>query len=265
MNNAQMDRLFDAAFEAAHESGEDNLTVDHQASWQQVQRRLNARRRRRSMRSILSKLAIVAGSLSLGALLFGNDRAVKAIEPIYASIKEYPSGLMNLIFGRSDETEPSKAKTLPPPAHLEGLSFERLNDSTIVATVTEAQASSLLSFRAPAFGYLPAGFSFDHASLYFSEDKEKSDYAIFRFHSNLDSSLSVIMQRVGSGAGLGAKNIQDNVAVQSLQLDDEPAILITGEGGTSTLETITNGIHFAISGTFTGEELALIYEGMRSK
>ncbi len=263
MNNAQMERLFDAAFEAAHESGEDNLTVDHQASWQQVQRRLNARRRRRSMRSILSKLAIVAGSLSLGALLFGNDRAVKAIEPIYATIKEYPSGLMNLIFGRSDETEPSKAKTLPPPAHLEGLSFERLNDSTIVATVTEAQAGKLLSFRTPTFGYLPAGFSFDKAFLYFYDGKDKSDYGIFNFKSENNEYLKVAMERIVSTSGLGAKKSLDGISTQSLQLKDGPAILMTANDENSTLEVISSGIEFSIVGKLDSATLIRIYEQMQ--
>jgi len=263
MNNAQFDRLFDAAFEAADGPGSDNLTVDHRPSWQQVQKRLNARRRRKRMSSTLSKLAIVAASLVLGALLFGNDRAVKAIEPIYATIKEYPSGLMNLFFGREENDASSQAKTTPPPAHLEGLSYERLNDSTLAATVTEAQAGKLLSFRAPAFGYLPDGFSFENALLYFYDDKDRADYAIFRLVSERGENLTIVMQRVDPNTGLGAKNTPGGVSVQSLQLSEGPAILMTASDESSTLETIRNDIHFSISGQFARETLVRIYDGMK--
>ena len=263
MNNAQLERLFDAAFDAAHESDEDHLIVDHQASWKQVQRRLNARRRRKSMRSALSKLAIVAASLTLGALLFGNDRVVKAIQPIYATIKEYPSGLMNLIFGRPDETDSSTAKTAPPPAFLEGLQVQRINESTLAATVTEAQAVNLLSFRPPAFDYIPADLSFNNALLYFKDDRSKSDYAIFRFASDRAEKLTIVMQRVDPNVGLSAKNSLDGVSAQSLQLSGGPAILLTASDKRSTLETIRNDIHFSISGPFPGETLIRVYNGLK--
>jgi hypothetical protein len=263
MNNAQFDRLFDAAFEAADRPGSDNLTVDHRPSWQRMQKRLNSRRRKRRMSSTLSKLAIVAASLVLGAFLFGNDRAVKAIEPIYATIKEYPSGLMNLIFGREEGDASSQAKTAPPPAHLEGLSYERLNDSTLAATVTEAQAGKLLSFRTPAFGYLPDSFSFENALLIFHDGKERADYAIFQFVSERGENLAVIMQRVDPNTGLGAKNTPEGVSAQSLQLSEGPAILMTASDESSTLETIRNDIRFSISGKFTHETLVRIYDGLK--
>ncbi len=263
MNKAQLDRLFDAAFDAADSPGGDNPTVDHRASWQRVQRRLNARRRRSSMRSALSKLAIVAASLVLGALLFGNNRVVKAIEPIYATIKEYPSGMMNLIFGRPDETDSSKAKTSPPPAHLEGLSFDRLNDSTIAATVTETQAGDLLSFRAPAFGYLPEGFSFDKALLYFYDGKDKADYGIFIFASDQGEKMTVVMQKVDSNTVLGGKNSSGAASVQSLRLGEGPAVLTIEENKNGTLETIRNGIHYSISGQFAGEVLFRVFEDIK--
>ncbi|MFC4597517.1 DUF4367 domain-containing protein [Cohnella hongkongensis] len=263
MNNAQFDRLFDAAFEGADMPEKEGPSVDHRASWQRVRQRLNAQRRKKSIRSMLAKLAVVSASLALGAFLFGSDRAVKAIEPIYTTIKEYPSGLLNLIFGRDEHSAPYGAKTSPPPAHLEGLSFERVNDSTLMATVTEAQANSLLSFRPPAFEYLPEGVAFHNAVLYFQDGEEKANYAVFRLRSEQDDILSVVMQKVDARSSFGTRNTQDGISSQTLQLSDGPAILLTENDASSTLETITNGIRFSISGKFDVETLVRIYEGMR--
>jgi len=264
MNNPQFDRLFDAAFEEAKTPGQDDRIVDHRDSWQRVQRRLAARRRGTGMRSMLNKLAMLAASLILGAFLFGNERAANAIEPITATIREYPSGLMSLLFGRSEDAPPSDAKTTPPPAYLEGLSFERINESILTATVTESQAKGLLSFRPPAFGYLPEGYSFDKAALYFYDDKEKADYAIYTFSSDHEDNLTVIMQRLKPGTSFGAKNAQDGITTRTVELSDGPAILMTANNQSSTLETISSGVHFSLSGKFDGETLVRIYEGMRS-
>ncbi|MFC4302299.1 DUF4367 domain-containing protein [Cohnella boryungensis] len=262
MNKTQFDRLFDAAFEASH-SAQDSMTVDHRASWDAVRQQLNARHRKSGRRSALSKLAIIAASLVLGAFLFGNERAVKAFQPLYATLKEYPSGIMGFFFGRDESSELPKAKTAPPPAHLEGLSFEQMNDSTLLASVTEAKAAKLLSFQAPVFGYLPAGYSFDHASLYFYDGRDKADQAIYAFKSEDGSFMTILIRKSNTNSHLGFKNTLQGVNVQQIPLGDGFGIL-TSLDGNNSLEAAEHDLYITLSGRTSSEDLVRMYENMRT-
>ncbi|TVY01160.1 DUF4367 domain-containing protein [Cohnella terricola] len=265
MNNAQFDQLFDAAFEEAETSrqqGRSDYAIDHRPSWLRVRKRLSAQRRSKIIRSRLAKFATIASALILGAVIFGNDRAARAIEPIYASLIEYPSGIVSFFFGRNDDGHAAKAKTEAPPGYLEGLSYERINETTLKATVTEAQARSLLSFRAPAFGFLPDGYSLDKATLYFYDNREKADQVIFAFASDRRSMLMLVMQRMNRDSGFGAKNTRDGVTVKQL-VDGSSATLVMEADNSSTIESVSNDILISINGSMNSDELIDILEKLR--
>jgi len=265
MNDRQFDRLFDAAFEAAELPVHDGLKVDHRPSWERLRKKLRVKSRRSRARSGLSRLAILAATLILGAIIFGNDQTAKAIEPLYASLKEYPSGIIGFLFGREDDDKSSKAVTSAPPDYLEGLSYEKIGESTIeAASLSEAQAAKLLSFRAPSLEYLPKGFSFDVASLYFEDGREKADRAIYAFKSTNGDYLTLVAQRGKPNNGLGLKKTGEGIESKMIRVKDVQAILTQSTTfDTASLETIINDIYYSFSGKFSEEELIRIVEGLK--
>lgn len=263
MNNAQFDQLFDAAFEVSSEQLQIQNNVDHRASWQRVQPRLLKLHRRKSIRSKVTKLTVIAASLLLGAAIFGNNPAARAIDPIYATLKEYPSGVMSFFFGRGEDTDASNAKTAPPPAFGEGLDIEKMNESTYVAHVNEAQASSLLSFPAPVFRYIPTHYTFDEAQIYFREDQEKkADVVAYLFVNENEKYMHVSLKKLAANTGIGTSKVSEGVTVKKIQLSDVSAILTTATNGSSSLETIRGDIHISMSGIVPSDELIRMYEEM---
>jgi hypothetical protein len=265
MNNSQLDHMFEAAFEAAAEShSHDDPTPDFRPSWLRVQQLLIKQRKRKSIRSRLSKLAVIAASLLLGAVIFGNTQIARAIEPIYATLKEYPSGMMGFFFGRAEDNDPTKAKTAPPPGYTEGLDIVEMNTNLHMATVTQAQASKLLSFRAPVFQFIPTGYSFYQAQIYFYDRKEQADQVIYTFTTEKEKAMSVIMQKMKPNTGLGTNNVAEGVTVEKIKLSNGPAILTSATNGSHSLETMKGDIHISMSGIVPANELIRMYEEMEN-
>jgi hypothetical protein len=227
-----------------------------------VQQQLITQRKRKSIQSKLSKLAIIVASLLLGAVIFGNTQAARAIEPIYATLKEYPSGVMGFFFGRAEDNDPSKAKTAPPPGYAESLDIVELNTDLHSAIVTQAQASKLLSFRAPVFQFIPTGYSFYQAQIYFYDHKERADQVIYSFTTDKDKAMSVIMQKTKPNTGLGTNNVAEGVTVKKIQLSDGPAILTSATNGSHSLETMVGDIHISMSGIVPANDLIRMFEEM---
>ncbi|MCD9020883.1 DUF4367 domain-containing protein [Cohnella silvisoli] len=262
MNDAQFNRLFDAAFEVSAKQIHDEDFVDHRPSWMRVQQKLNSQRTRKGIRSKLSKLAVVAASLLIGAVIFGNTQAARAIEPLYATLKEYPSGFMSFFYGRAKDTDTSNAKTQQPPDFAQGLNIEKVNDFTYTAIVTEIQASKLLSIRVPVFRFIPTGYSFNQAQVYFYNGKEKSDHIIYQFLNDKQKIMNVSLQKMKPNSGLGTNTVEEGVTVKKIQLSNAPAVLTTATNGSSSLETIAGGLHVNMSGIVPSDELIRMYEEM---
>jgi hypothetical protein len=262
MNKDQFDRMFDAAFEVSPEPSND-VSIDYRPSWHRVQQRLSARRKRKKILSRLSKLSVIAASTLIGAAIFGNTQATKAIDPIYATIKEYPSGILGFFMGRPEDLDASNAKTPPVPEHLEGLKVEKMNDNLLMATVSKAQASRLLSFEAPVFQYAPTNYSFYEAQVYFYNGNDKADQAIYQFSTEEERVMTVLLRKLPQDTtGFSMNAAVEGVNVSKIDLSDGPAILTSATNGSNSIETISHGIHITLSGIVPKDELIRMYEGM---
>jgi hypothetical protein len=257
MINAQLDQLFDSAFDVVDSL--EPIQVDHRQSWLMVQKRLNKRNKNKRIRSALAKLAVVAASLMIGAALFGNTRAAKAIDPIYSTLKEYPSGLMSFFFGREEDSDPSGAKTAPPPAYAEGLNVEKIDETTYRVIANQEQAVNLLSYRAPAFGFIPEGYAFKEAQLLFRDGKEKADSVTYLFINEIERPLLLYMDRLKPNTALSTVTQTGGATSEKIEVDGIPAILYLS-GQDSYLETIKDGIFFQISGRVPPDNLIQMYE-----
>jgi len=264
MNNAQFDRLFDAAFEAAESSDPQLAAIDHRPSWEKVRKRLEARSRRSSLRSSLTKIAIVAASILLGAAVFGTDKAAKAIEPLYATLKEYPSGILSFIFEREGDKNGGQAKTDAPPEFLTGLTFEVVNENFTTAIANKQQASKLVSFPAPTIAFVPEGFTLEEVSLAFFDGKEKADQADYVFDTP-KGYYHVLFKKAVPGMSLATRSTAEGIAVESVKLSDGPGMLTTSAVGSVALETIARGVYISLSGKATVEETIAMYEGLYAR
>ncbi len=262
MNDAQFDRLFDTAFEVFSEQSSSNPSVDYRPSWLRMQQKLISSRKRKGLRSKLTRLTVIAASLILGAAIFGNTQAVRAIDPLYATIKEYPSGVMGFFFGRAEDTDNPKAKTAPPPEFAEGLDTAELNEGLHMAVVTEAQASKMLSFAAPVFHYIPTGYAFSNAQVYLYGDRKTADHVAYQFINDNEKIMHVTLDTMKTNLGLGVSKNAEGIIVEKIQLSDGPAILTSAESGSTSLETIKGGTHITMSGIVPADELIRMYEEM---
>ncbi|RKP53104.1 DUF4367 domain-containing protein [Cohnella endophytica] len=264
MSNGKFDRLFDASFDAAFENAveqpQDQTIVDHRPSWQKVRHRIAKQRSRTRMISRLSKLAIVAASILVGAAIFGNVRAVRAIEPMYATLMEYPSGIMGFIFGRDEDKDESNAKTLPPPDYFEGLDVEQVGDA-VVAKVTREQASKLLSFRAPTFNYIPEGVSFKDVTIDFFNKRDRADQVRYNFENKQGVVMYFQLINAKYFPSFGYSGASEGVTVKSIKLSNATGILTTS-GNRTYLEVFVDGVGISMSCPFPSEEVIRIYENM---
>ncbi|QJD87082.1 DUF4367 domain-containing protein [Cohnella herbarum] len=262
MNKDQFDQMFDAAFEVSSKQFNDNVSIDHRPSWLRVQQRLSARRKRRNRFSRLSKLSVIAASVLIGAAIFGNSQATKAIDPIYTTIKEYPSGLLGFFMGRSEDQNTSQAET-PSHEYLEGLDVQKINENLIMANVSKAQAGHLLSFEAPMFQYSPSGYSFYQAQVYFYDGNDKADQAIYLFNTEEGKFMTVQLRKLPQDTtGFGMNAEAEGVTVTKVDLSDGPAILTSATDGSNALDTISHGLQITLSGVVPKDELIEMYEGM---
>ncbi|MFC5470713.1 DUF4367 domain-containing protein [Cohnella suwonensis] len=265
MSKAGFEQGFEAAFDAAFETDagdRDFATPDPSASWRIVQERLAARRRRTGLRSAMTKLGIVAASLLVGALLFGNTDAAKAIDPVYTKIKTYPSGVIAYFFGRDSDEEAAKAKTPPPPDYLEGLTIDRVDGDFVYAIATQQQASRMLSFTAPAFRYVPDGYALHETQLEFANHKEKADYVYYSFMNDQGNFFSVGLRQLPPNSGIGPSISAEGVNVEQIQLSDSAATLTTTDRSSSIELLNKNGLYILISGLLTRDQVIRIYEEM---
>jgi hypothetical protein len=265
MNNEQFDRMFEASFEASSAGilPETSASVpDYGPSWQRVQHRLKAERRRSGIRSRLTKLAIIAASLTLGAAIFGNNHGAKAIAPIYATIKEYPSGVYGFFFNRRDSVDTSKAKTAPPPGYdPNDQSGSYPNPDFHSDKVTLEESREQLSFPVPKFGYIPADYELSDVYLDYYVKDAKADSADYVFANKSGNLLHVTLYKLKENEGIGVPQSKEGVSSRVLTLNGTQAVLITSTDGTSQIRAVVlNNIFLTIGGRIPEDEVIKAFE-----
>ncbi|MFC5404968.1 DUF4367 domain-containing protein [Cohnella soli] len=265
MSKTNFEKAFDGSFDAAFENvaGDNAFAIpDHSASWNNVQKRLTARRNQTRVRSALTKLGIIVISLTAGALIFGNTEAVKAIDPVYTKIKTYPSGVIAYFFGRDSDDKAVKAKTPPPPDYLEGLKIERVDGDYVYANATRQQANQLVSFPAPTFRYVPDGYTWNEAVLIFEHQKEIADASTYTFENEKGQMISVTLRQIQPNSGSNPSISAEGVNVELIKIGDATATLTTS-GRSSSIELLNkDGLYIMISGLITRDQAIRLYEGM---
>lgn len=263
MNEADFNRRFDAAFEAAGSDAGAPIAPDYRPSWERIQAKLADQRRSRTFRSRIGRLAVVVVALIAVAFAVDGPRMVDAIEPVYAKIIETPTGVFSFVFGRDDSR--TTAKTPPPPA---SASFEGGSDSAAVpnsrtVVADAAGAAEAISFPAPSFGFVPAGYSFDRVYLTYAGDRERADSAAYVFRrADEERYMTFLFRKLEPNSGLSDSKPAEGVFVEKVRLKDTTGILTTTTSGSARLEAVIGNVFVSFSGIMTAEDVLRVYDEM---
>ena len=260
MNKTEFNQRFDAAFEAASRDGSSQPCPDYRPSWDKLQKKLIGRQRARRTRSKLSKLAVIAATLMLGAFIFGNTMTVRAIPPIMSTLYESSTGVLTYFFGRAEDKDPSKAITAPPPDVAQSGDAGQPIARTIE---TDAEgARELLSFPAPVFSYLPEGYTLDKVQVQYFGDRERADLAAFLYYNKDGNAIVFSFTKLAGQTGLGENKAKEGIEVRKVELKDSTGVLVTARNGSTRLETIVNGLLISMSGIVPADQVLRIYDEM---
>lgn len=258
MNKQEFDRLYDAAFEAAAQSGSSQPSADYRPSWENLQKKLGGYNRSRRTRARVGKLAVLASALMLGAFIFGHASNVRAIPPVFSTLYESSTGVLSYFFGRTEDQNPSKAKTPPPPDVAQsgsaGLPVSRM-------IVTDAkQADGLLSFPSPTFNYLPDGYRLNNVQVSYYGDKTRADAAVYLYVNNDGNHIVFSFVKLDGQTSLTANEGTEGVKVEQVELGDGPGVLYTTDNGSTRLETVADGLLVSLSGILPADQILRIHD-----
>ncbi|MFC5530602.1 DUF4367 domain-containing protein [Cohnella yongneupensis] len=262
MNSAEFNQRFDAAFEAATgDRAPAYPSADHRPSWERLQKKLSAQRRAKLTRSRLSKLAVLAAALMLGAFIFGNTMKVRAIEPFYSTLVETSSGMLTYFFGRAEDQDPSKAKTAPPPDFGQSDSYGLPMSRTVQTNAKEV--GKLVAFAPPDFRYVPEGYSLDQVQVSYYGDHERANSATYIYANDTGNTIIFDFFKLFGNTGLAENQGSEGIKVERIALKDGSGILYTASNGSTRLETVVDGVRISLSGILPKEQFLEVYEEMK--
>lgn len=263
MNKKQLERQFDEAFEEHMEQAPDvTPQADYRDSWNRLQPLLAKEKRKRERRSRLGMAVAIAGSLVLGGVIFNNTHVARAIEPLYASILELPSGLGSLIFGNPTDDKSIKAKTDAPPGHVIQPSGEEIEAISRQADISEAELPSVLAFNVPKFNYLPEGYSLYRIRVYYYGTENKADMVDYNFVHTSGAGLTVNFMLLKSDTAFFANSPKEGITTKTIDINGAPAIFSFTEQKHSTLETLLDNKRVFATGVLDEADIIHLFEGI---
>lgn len=213
----------DAALAEALRSAFDSIPVpDSEDTWQSMQKRLEARRRRRIWQK-LGRLGTAAASMVIFiCIAAGTINPVFAVTSLYSLVvNKTKDGVVNITFKRNDQDE-SKALTAPPPeedrygsvrtgppddAPPTGLNpplspppsdGAEIEYKPVKTTIEQARKELDFPFLAPT--EVPEGFELTSVEVYSMPDK-KPDMAVLNYRSRETAAAGFISIRESKIAG----------------------------------------------------------------
>lgn len=258
MNKDELDRQFDEAFDKAAFSSPNEFTTDYTPSWKKVKKQIRGMKKRRSRKKLFKNVSVIAASMLLGAMIFGNISVTKAFNPFYQSLKELPGEISTLFFGNQDKAAGDDAKTDPPT---DGTSQSQdLNvGETKVISVTLEEAKEMVVFELPSFNYIPIGYEFKKTELFMLLGEGVSKKARFTFTNQTQSfwvTLNTLADDTNVGSGVSNTNIEE------VQLKYGKGYLSVSNDGSSKLEFLKRNIYIIILGKLQKDDIIKIAEEM---
>lgn len=265
MNRSEFDRHFDAAFDSASRLSSAAPEPDYRPSWARMQEKLRSQRKSRRARTAISRLAILAFAVLIGAFLIDNTSTVRAIEPMYAQLVKSGDGMLSFFFGRDEDyRDASIAKTAPPPDAVVIDSTSGAS-SALRGVITDASgARKVLSFTAPDFGYMPEDLDLQSIEVFYEQGQEVADSAVYTYLNKSNGFIvHLYFKKLTGSTGTSANPGSEGITVEKVQLRDGSGVLTTSTDGTVQLETVSGNVQISFGGRMPADELLRIYEEMR--
>ncbi len=266
MNEDKFDELFDKAFENAAKTIPPTFVADHRGTWFNIQRAMKRTERKRAFQRRIGLFGVIAASILIGALLFGNPVVTKAFNPFYQSIKELPGQLVTFIFGTQDQLE-NGAKTKPPTD--EGMSSNPTADHNLVnsgdlqiVTITSEEAKASVNFPLPSFGYLPEGHTLTRIEIFLNPDEIVSNQILFTYTDEDQHLLRITMNKLVNDSVLGSGANTSEATVEEIGLKHGIGYLTLSEEGTNKLEFLLTNIYVHIMGYVSKDEIIKLADQM---
>ncbi|MFC4778912.1 DUF4367 domain-containing protein [Paenibacillus sp. GCM10023252] len=265
---AEWDKLFDEAFEAAARQTSDLHNLDHKPSWDQLQSRLarHHRYKRRARRFLL--ISGAAASFIIGAILFGNPSTSQALNPFLIKIVELPGNLVTAVLPHNNGDE-SGAKTAPPPEYGGPMATpEPLNGQEIKSTesyeIPLEEARKRVNFRLPEFKDLPETISFTVASInYHPNEPYARHVALIFYNSSTKRNNTIGITQLGSDTATSMGTNSKHGTVEKVKLGSKhQGYLTTMSGRSKLLEFMKGDLYIHITGQMSKEEAYYYAEAM---
>lgn len=266
MDKEEFDELFDRVFDESVKNH--NFVPNSDSSWDKVQTRLKKRdRRKRRMRM----LPYVASSFLLGAVIFGTPTATNAFQPLYKAFTSITDGVVEIVFGSTENESTTKPLTAPPPPDDGSPSNLGHDVGTPKQTQTQAsygtweEAASEVAFLPPAIQYVPDGFKLNQVQVSYPSSSEKANTAILIYTSDNNNIYNLTLRKLQPNEKLKSGSNGNGVQFQKITIQGNEAFLMTTEEGTGSLEFLREDVYVSIVGSINEDEAVRIAEGLYGK
>ncbi len=262
MNNERFDQWFDDAFDVSASSSSLFTEESKKESWKKVQVQIHKMNKSKNRKRHFHLAAVVAASVTAGAIIFNPPAITQAGSPVYSSIKDWGNGVVSVIFGTSTSQTGNAKTSAPPDIYPE----DKDNPTAILESVSESQSMVLtieevqnhISFAYPNFQNIPIRFHLASAELPPLDSATKFDDVTMTYRTENNEIMRIMVQSlakpmVSSSSGSGE--------IETLTLTNDIEAYYT-PGRFNQIQFLYNGLKIQIYGKVTKEELLQMVESL---
>lgn len=243
--------MFDQAFERAASQYEVDPNLDHQKAWMKLQRQMLHVQEKRKRINNIQYVFFIAVSMFIGAYIFSGTMISTAIDPIVVRIIEVPDRFVQIIF---DQNDSSLSNTDRAPLYFEPLPSAPATYNT--SQVDLATAERMLHLDIPEPAVLPAGYTFDYATMY-HEDGFFLKRVTLHYKHEASEGFVIEIHSVDRQYFFDAKEGFD-----INQLDNGPVLVFNSEEYESKIHIQDSVFKYELRGQIATEDALQLIESM---
>ncbi|MGG6314122.1 DUF4367 domain-containing protein [Paenibacillus macerans] len=258
MKKDELERLFDEAFSNAVEKMPPPHIPSHKDAWNQVQHKIRRMQRQRAVRRSVARVGMLAASLILGAMLFGNPGVSTAFTPFYVTVKELPNHMVSFFFGNKDN--PSMEAKTPPPSPSATTPAKHDSEVETVA-LGPHHTTDQLAFAPPVIRFIPDRYELVETDLNVISDEDQAKQIFFTYTNNRQETLRIFVSQLEDDTTIGSGAVQDE-QMEMLHIDGGTAYFTVTQDGTNKLEVLKANLYVYIIGDIAKDEMVKVAEGI---
>lgn len=258
MNDERFDQWFDDAFDNSVSSSSLFSEESKKESWNKVQVKIEKMNMHKKRKRHLQLAIVVAASVTAGAIIFNPPTKTQAGSPVYSSIKDWGDGVIKIVFGTTDQSNPEDAKTSAPPDDLPIATLDSVTEYKSEALTLE-EVQNYISFRYPNIHNIPERFKLKSTELPMSASSvQKSDDVTMTYRTDNNETMRIILKYFTSTT---VSSTTGSVDTELLKFENEIEAYFT-PGRFNDVKFLYDGIQITIYGNVTKEELVQMVESL---